>query len=191
MLGAAGDMSNRCLRQGNDYNELIRVGEGLLAELNKETVERKLEIEDVTVESYQFKETYITTKEQRQAQLDNIYYQIEHATTPDLKRVFNSALKHALMYPDGGEFVLDVKGQIVRMGDLEICTMPAELFSCFGLELKKAMNVKCPVFWGYSNYSVGYLYNKEEAGLSFESAATNIPSGAAETLIEMLKEKVK
>lgn len=191
MLGAAGDMSNRCLRQGNDYHELIRVGEGLLEELNKETAERKLNMDEFQVDSYQFKETYVTTKAQRQAQIDNIHHQIEKAATADLKRVFNSALRHAMMNPDGGTFVLDVKGQVLRMGDLEICTMPAELFSCFGLEIKQAMQVKCPVFWGYSNYSVGYLYNKEEAGLSFESAATNIPVGATEEIVAMLKEKVK
>jgi hypothetical protein len=66
--------------------------------------------------------------------------------------------------------------------------MPAELFSCFGLKIKSAMKVKCPVFWGYSNYSVGYLYNKEEAGLSFESAATNIPVGIPEKIVEYLCE---
>ena len=191
MLGAAGDMSNRCLRQGNDYAELVRVGEGLLHTLDEKTEERKLEVDEIAVESYQFKETYVTTKQQRQAQIENIQYQLEHATTADLKRVFGSAMKHAMMKPDGGTFVLDLKGVIVRMGDIEICTMPAELFSCFGLDIKSAMTVKCPVFWGYSNYSVGYLYNREEAGLSFESAATDIPAGAAEEITEMLKEKVK
>ncbi len=104
--------------------------------------------------------------------------------------MFRSALDHALAEPDGGSFDLDVKGLIIHLGDIEICTLPGELFSCLGLEIKSAMDVKCPIYWGYSNYSVGYLYNKEEAGLSFESAATNIPVGASEALVDYLKELV-
>lgn len=191
MVGAAGDMSNRCTRQGNTYGELIRVGEGLLSRMDMKVEERCLNVDQITVEPYQFKETYITTKEMRQAQIDKINQQIKEAKTADLKRVFNSALSHALAEPNGTTFNMDLKGTIIRMGDLEICTMPAELFSRFGLEIKQAMPVKCPVFWGYSNYSVGYLYYKEEAGLSFESAATNIPVGVSEKITEYVCEKVK
>lgn len=191
MLGAAGDMSNRCCRQGNDYNELVRVGEGLLSRMAINVPEEKLNIDRIEVESYQFKETYVTTKEERQKQIENIKEKIANAPTADLRRVFGSALEHAAAEPDGGEFTMDVKGVIIRLGDIEICTMPAELFSCFGLEIKKSMPVKCPIFWGYSNYSVGYLYNKEEAGKSFESAATNIPVGVPEEITAMLCERVK
>ncbi len=38
MMGAAGDMGNRCLRQGNTYEELIRVGDGLLSTIFAETI---------------------------------------------------------------------------------------------------------------------------------------------------------
>jgi len=190
MLGAAGDMSNRCTRQGNTYEELIRVGEGLLSRMDMKTEETELQVHNVTVEKYQYLKTFVTTPEERHAQIENIRTQIENAKTADLKRVFNSALEHALMEPDGGTFVLDLNGVIIRMGDIEICTMPAELFSCFGLQIKAAMPVKCPVFWGYSNYSVGYLYNKEETGKSFESAATNIAPGTPEDITEFLCAKV-
>jgi hypothetical protein len=191
MIGAAGDMSNRCTRQGNAYDELIRVGEGLLSRLDESTEAQKLSVDSISVDTYQFKETYVTTKEQRQQQIANIHKQIEEAKTADLKRVFNSALSRAMLNPDGNTFEMDVKGSILRMGDMEICTMPAELFSVLGLQIKAAMPVKCPVFWGYSNYSVGYLYNIEEAGLSFESAATDIPAGVPEKIVEFLCKKVK
>lgn len=191
MVGAAGDMSNRCTRQGNTYDELIRVGEGLLSRMDMKVEEKALKIDEIKVEPYQFKETFVTTKEMRQAQIEKIKKQIEEAKTADLKRVFNSALSHALMEPNGTTYIMDLKGTVIRMGDLEICTMPAELFSRFGLEIKQAMTVKCPVFWGYSNYSVGYLYYKEEAGLSFESAATNIPVGIPEKITEYVCTKVK
>ncbi|MBR0138468.1 MAG: hypothetical protein IJM15_08655 [Erysipelotrichaceae bacterium] len=190
MLGASGDMSNRCTRQGNTYDELIRVGEGLLARFDMKTDETKLNLQKITTDTYQYLKTFVTTREERQLQIANIRKQIAEAPTPDLRRVFGSALEHAEREPDGGSFTMDVKGSIYRLGDLEIVTMPAELFSCFGLQIKAAMPVKCPVFWGYSNYSVGYLYNKEEAGKSFESAATNIPAGVPEEISKHVCSKV-
>ena len=191
MLGAAGDMSNRVTRQGNTYDELIRVGEGLLARMDMKTEERELHLHDFTTSTYRYDKVFVTTKEERQAQIANIRKNIEEAKTDDQRRVFNDALRHALMEPDGGSFEMDVQGSVWRMGDLEIVTMPAELFSCLGLQIKAAMGVKCPVFWGYSNFSVGYLYNKEEAGKSFESAATNIPVGVPEEVTEYVCEAVK
>lgn len=191
MLGAAGDMSNRCCRQGNDFAELKRVSEGILARMDMKVEETKLNLSNLTVTPYQFKETYVTTREERQAQIANIKHRIETAPTDDLRRVFNSALSHAVLEPDGGEFTMDLKGVVVSMGDIKVATMPAELFNRFGLEIKKAMNVTCPIFWGYSNYSVGYLYYKEEAGLSFESAATNIPVGVPEAISEFVCQKVQ
>ena len=191
MLGAAGDMSNRCTRQGNTYDELIRVGEGLLSRMDLRTEERELTIDRLETDTYQYKKTFITTRDERQQQIANIKKQIAEAPTADLRRVFGSALEHAEREPNGTTYIMDVKGSIWRMGDVEIVTMPAELFSCFGLQIKKAMPVACPIFWGYSNYSVGYLYNKEEAGKSFESAATNIPVGVPEDITACVCEKVR
>lgn len=191
MVGAAGDMSNRCCRQGNDFAELKRVGEGLLSRMDLYTEEIKLNIREMEIERYQFKETYVTTKEQRQKQIADIHEKIKNAPTADLRRVFNSALDHAMMDPEGCEFVMDLQGSVIKMGDIKILTMPAELFSTFGIQIKKAMGVSCPIFWGYSNYSVGYLYNKEEAGNSFESASTNIPCGVPEQITQMCIDLVK
>lgn len=191
ILQAAGDMGNRCFRKGNDYRELIRIGDGLLKQMEHIAVEEKLAVNQIQVQTYQYKDTYVTTKAQRQKQITHIKEQISRAENEDVKRVFQSALEFAEKQREGGTFVMNVKGTILRMGDMEIVTMPAELFSCFGLAIKQAMDVKYPMFWGYSNYSVGYLYNKEEAGLTFESAATNIPAGVTEKICEYLCELVK
>ena len=75
------------------------------------------------------------------------------------------------------------------MNDVFILTIPAELFSRFGLEIKQAMAAVCPIVWGYSNYSVGYLVDRAEYGRSFESAAGSIPEGTTEEIVaEILNE---
>lgn len=73
------------------------------------------------------------------------------------------------------------------MVDLKILTVPAELFSRFGVQLKEAMNCVCPICWCYSNYNVSYLGNKEDYGASFETAASDIPIGTTEKIVEELK----
>ena len=72
-----------------------------------------------------------------------------------------------------------------------ILTIPAELFSRFGLEIKQAMSAVCPIVWGYSNYSVGYLVDREEYGRSFESAASSIPEGTTEQIVAEILDAVR
>ena len=79
----------------------------------------------------------------------------------------------------------------VDMGDLRFFVIPAELFSRFGMQIKQAMNCKCPILWGYCNYSVGYLGNKEDYGASFETAASDIPIGTTEKIVEEIVEFIK
>lgn len=190
MLGAAGDMSNRLYRQGHDYKELMRVSEGILAQLKVKVPEVKLQLSDVQVEPYQWQEVFCVSKEQRLKQIEEIKMKIEQAPNADLKRVFTSALAFASNAMDETEFNFDCKGTIIRMHDLEIITMPAELFCQFGLKLKAACKAPHALFWGYSNYSVGYLYDAPSVGTTFESAATSIPAGTTEKIIDFIQEKL-
>ena len=69
--------------------------------------------------------------------------------------------------------------------------IPAELFSRFGVEIKKAMNCKCPILWGYCNYSVGYLGNIDDYGNSFETSASDIPVGTTEKIVSEIVKLIK
>lgn len=187
MLGAAGDMSNRLYRQGHDYAELLRVQAGIMAQLNIKVKETELSLDELVVEKYRYHDVFHVSHEDRQKQIKEIQHKIDTAPNEDLKRVFTSALLFATNASDQTDFDFDCEGTIIRMNDIMIVTMPAELFNQFGTELKNAMPCLCPIFWGYSNYSVGYLYNQESQGTSFESAATTIPAGTTEKIIAQIK----
>lgn len=137
--------------------------------------------------TFHFEETYYPEKAKKQAQYDEIAQKIEAAKTFDEKKVYSSALAIAKNGLECKPFHLDLNSVYLEMVDLKILTVPAELFSRFGVQLKEAMNCVCPICWCYSNYNVSYLGNKEDYGASFETAASDIPIGTTEKIVEELK----
>ena len=123
--------------------------------------------------------------ERLQAEIEK-KYGIPPERTFDEKKVYTSALALAKRGLECKPFVLDLVCRYWDLGDLKIMTIPAELFSRFGVQLKQAMGAKCPICWCYSNYSVGYLGNIEDYGASFETAASDIPQGTTEKIVERM-----
>lgn len=185
MIGAAGDVSNRLYRQGNDVKELWRIGKEMMSQVLA-AQEQELILHAPIVRTFHFKETYYPEKSKKQAQYDEILQKVENAKTFDEKKVYTSALALARNGLECQPFCLDLICHYVDLGDLRYITIPAELFSCFGLELKKAMDAPCSICWCYNNYNVGYLGNREDYGASFETAASDIPPGTAEKIVKQM-----
>ena len=184
MQGAAGDISNRLYRQGNDYAELIRVGEGILEQWFKQDDYSSLTMDHLVKTTYDFKQTFYPDMDQKRQRVNDIQLKIDTAKTFDEKKVYTSALAAAKANVDINEYTLDLHCVIYKMDDVCILSIPAELFNQFGVAIKKAMAVPCPIIWGYSNYSVGYLVDQEEYGRSFESACSDIPKGTTELIVD-------
>lgn len=80
-------------------------------------------------------------------------------------------------------FHLDAKAALIQAGKLQLFVFPGELGSKFGIQLKAA----CPdlgLVCGYTNGYYEYFLPREEYGLSFETAESQIPKGEPEKLIE-------
>lgn len=185
MIGAAGDMSNRLYRQGNDAKELARVGKEMMDQVIA-GAEREIAVHTLKSRTFHYKETFYPDREKKQKQCDEIQKRIENAATFDEKKVYSSALAVAKASLDCKPFTLDLECRYLDMGDLKVMTIPAELFSRFGLRLKEAMGAACPICWCYSNYSVGYLGNIEDYGASFETSCSDIPAGTTEKIVEQM-----
>lgn len=190
-VGAAGDMSNRLYRQGNDLAELNRVGKEMMDQVFAKIRPKRLTLTKPVVKTYRFSETYYPEKAKKQAQYEAIQEKIKNARTFDEKKVYSSALAVAKAGLACEPFRLDLVCRYIDMGALKIFTIPAELFSRFGLRLKKEMGGACAFVWCYSNYSAGYLGNKEDYGASFETASSNIPVGTTERIVEEMLAFVK
>ena len=191
IIGAAGDMSNRLYRKGNDENELNRVGKEMMDQVFAKDKFVELSLHEPKIYNFNYQDTFYPDKDAKQKQYDEILAKVNNAKNFDEKKVFSSALAMAKKGLECKPFDLDMECYYVDMGDLRFFVIPAELFSRFGIQIKEAMNCKCPILWGYCNYSVGYLGNKEDYGASFETAASDIPIGTTEKIVEEIVEFIK
>jgi len=191
MVGAAGDMSNRLFRQGNDKAELERVGTEMMKQVFDEKKEIRLQVTKAEISTYRFSEIFYLNPESKKQQYDSIKEKIENARNFDEKKVYSSALAVVKSRMSNDSFSLDLVCRYIDMGDLKVLTVPAELFSRFGMRLKQEMGGKCPICWCYCDYSAGYLGNKEDYGNSFETACSDIPSGTTERIVEEMSLFIK
>ena len=191
IIGAAGDMSNRLYRQGNDENELERVGKKMMDQVFASDNFKELSLNAPKITPFNYHDTFYPDKALKQKQYDEILAKVNNAKNFDEKKVFTSALGMAKKGLECKPFVLDMECYYVDMHDLCFFVIPAELFSRFGIKIKQAMNCKCPILWGYCNYSVGYLGNREDYGASFETAASSIPIGTTEKIVDEIVEMIK
>ena len=184
MQGAAGDTSNRLYRKGNDYDELRRVGDGILEQFFRIKDHEKLKIDKPVVRDYSFKATFSTPLDVKMKRVEEIEAKIANARNFDEKKVYTSSLAVAKRSLAIEKTDFDLECTLIKMGDIFILAIPAELFARFGLMIKEKMKVRCPVIWGYANYSVAYLVDEEEYGRSFESACSDVPKGTTEKIVD-------
>ncbi len=80
-------MSNRHYRQGNDLNELNRVGNEMMSQVFYENrTVKKLNITKPKVNLYRYHEVYQPELENKQKQYDEIKFKVENAKTYDEKK---------------------------------------------------------------------------------------------------------
>lgn len=185
--GAQGDVSNRQYREGNDEVELDRVSKGILSQ-----VIEKIELSEVFVDSIDVKEFKFAFE----SELDHDRYKKEIEETKitllrndlpfDQRKVLSSGiavLNEKLKMTERKLITLDT--YIVSIGGITIFTIPGELFSKFGIQIKKRIGSKALIF-GLTNYSNGYLIDLNEYGKNYESMTTLIPKGTIEKYIDEL-----
>lgn len=186
MQGAAGDMSNRNYRQGHDAKELARTGEGILAQLFESEELAPLSLDKPAVEPYHWEISYPVDKEA----LKNLQLQIRQQMAAE-----ENYDKHKILL--SSDYAIDLKlkkeeittsfdAAIIRLGDVEICKQPGELFSRFGMKIKAASKAKLPLIWGYADDYGGYLADEGEYGKTYESIMSPMPKGAAEEITDDL-----
>jgi hypothetical protein len=187
MQGACGDMGNRQYRQGNDERELWRVRDEIMKQIdgwNKTEVPMHLAADSVKTMEYTVCYTY--DKDEIAAQIEADQKKLETAVSEDEKKLLWSGLRKLKGKMKDGGVNQTLKSVIFHLGDLEIVTIPGELFSTFGMQIKEKMKAPMRIVWGYANYSAGYIVEKDEFGKGYESMATPFPKGEAEVYVEKL-----
>lgn len=184
ILGAAGNMSNRCCRQGDDYQELIRIGDGILGLFDSSQEQHKLILDLKEIRRYSFLKEIVIDKESKEKQISRICDYMKKLHDEKMINTCHSSIDKIKDRKEEKKKLL-IEGTLFDLGDMMICTIPAELFCELGIKIKEKMNKKLSTVWCYSNYSIGYLYTKESCGKSIESLASEIPYGVSEEVTDL------
>jgi len=79
---------------------------------------------------------------------------------------------------------IDMNCEIFNLGDLQIVTVPGELNSKLGLQIKAASSKKHCMVIGYANGSVGYIVDEKGFEKDYHEAnSTKIPKGEGEKYV--------
>ena len=187
MQGACGDMGNRQYRRGNDEAELWRVRDEIMEQISRfNKDERPMELKPIQVKTSEYTVRHRYDVQNLKAQIEENEKKLEAASGEDERKLLWSGLRHMKRKLEAGGVDVTLRSVIFRLGDLDLVTIPGELFSTFGLQIKAAMSAPMRIVWGYANYSAGYIVEKQEYGKGYESMQTPFPQGEAELYIKRI-----
>ena len=184
VVGAAGDCSNRCYRQSQDFDELEREVAGLAPAIAGIEAAEPVELGPIRYQTvfHTIHHDMGFVHQDVQAEKDGLLAELaagcdaaraEHIAT----RMVDLDRRLAIH-----EFHLDAKGWVIDLGGLQVLAFPGELGSAFGLQLREAAP-KPMILAGYCNGYYEYFLPAAEYGLSFETQGSPIPRGEPEKLI--------
>ena len=186
IVGAAGDCSTRATRQGNDFNELQRVAQGMAEEISKIEVNEKLELEFERIASTEHHVRYPIDHKEVQRIIDANEEELKTCQDFDRRKILNSMMSGLRRKLTMDEARADWFADTLRLKDIEIVVSPCELASKFGKEIKRLSPAKCCLIFGYTNGRGSYLFPKEYYGLTFETISSGIPAEEVENYINKI-----
>jgi len=191
MQGAAGDMSNRNYRQGNDPRELKRVGSGIVEQMfDGEEGYKRLIFALPSVEKYNYYREYDIDLAEWQQRREKLVQALETETNFDKNKILQSSLFAVDMKINQFHITADYNASIIRMGDFVVCKMPGELFARFGMQIKEASPAPLTVIWGYADDYAGYMPDEGEYGITYESMMSPLPKGGTEEITKEICEMI-
>lgn len=144
MQGACGDMGNRQYRQGNDEKELWRVRDEIINQLDILGQEEKpLKLRTEKTDTMEYRICHIYDKKELESQIEADQKKLDNTSDEDQKKLLWSGICHLKQKMARGQVDISLCSQFFRLGDLEIATVPGELFSTFGMAMKEHMRASC------------------------------------------------
>ncbi|MGN0372363.1 MAG: hypothetical protein ACI4F3_06060 [Enterocloster sp.] len=185
MQGACGDMGNRQYRRGNDEKELWRVRDEIMEQVDRfgET-EIPMDLKPVEIRTSQYTVRHQYDRDAIRVQIEEDQKKLDAAVTEDDRKLLWSGIRHLKRKMEAGGVDVTLRSVIFHLGDLDVVTIPGELFSAFGLQIKEKLAAPMKIIWGYANYSAGYIVEKDEFGKGYESMSTPFPQGEAELYVQ-------
>lgn len=189
IIGAAGDSSNRGFRQGTDFAELERVTKGCAEIISNISIETPLSLKFqehafITHRVHYSPEVNIGETHKK---INELEVELDMAESFDDKKVYRDRIRALNRKLSLKEVDVTLFSTIVKLNDLEIITIPGELGSRYGQDLKSHSKAKCCLICGYTNGHYGYLLQPEVYGMSFETLGSRYRSSDVENYVNNIK----
>lgn len=191
-MSSAGDVSNRNFRQGNDFNELKRVSNGVYDQIKSIQVDKEIVLSNPSIEIIDHRICYNNKKyfELYERQLKDVNEVLKLTENPLVIKLKESEKKKLEIKLTKDKVDFHVISKVIKLGDLSIITFPGELVSKFGIELKDKAPGKCSILMTCADNHLGYFVEKEYYWTIYETIASYIPKGEVEKIVEEIKEKL-
>ena len=188
--GEAGDVSPRLVKRGVDWNECIRYGEGIAAQLTESKHPCRLEVPSISVQSLILPidytprtNAYLLEKQQELKEelktLEPDSNRAHRIATCYLRDVEDKLAQEHLHY--------EPECLIVDFGSFRIVTVPCEIDTVLGKRIRE-YDEKPTLLCAYANGFHYYAVNRQEYGIVFESFNTYFPYGAADAMVDEILE---
>jgi len=184
--GAEGDISNRHTRISSDVHEMKRVHEKLSSQFPLKLTWSPVE-NSLSFVQRQFTFKTLLQKDRMRSMIEDNDRMLQSETNLDkikLLNASNTVLKAYLSRPTEGE--INVEYNILKIGHLVLCFIPMELFSSHYLDLKSNLSNEL-IIVGLSNFSIGYLVDREAYGSTYEGMTSPLPWNEIERFLDQLR----
>ena len=203
--GSAGDVSTRFTRREQTIKEVKRFGSIMAAKVV--TLLNEIEYDSSNSKNLKTEQLKLTLSFKNYPSLEELNSEIKEKKIrlEKLKkndpekgelRIAKTDLQGALVQKKFASIIKElennIKINICNIGNIVIITIPGELFSKLGMEIKKCSPFKETIVATYSNGYIGYIPDKnayEEKG--YESLSTPLKKGFGEIIVENICKKVK
>ncbi len=189
-MGAAGDISNRQYRQGDDFLELERCSSGIADQINKNDMFEKIEFNHISRKDieYQIKYNNEPNFPVFELMVKDLEISLANEKLSDVDRKLKAtSLKQFKAKLQEPKVDYTVRVKVYDFGGLRIVTFGGELSSKFGMELKKSVGSKVMIITCVDDHT-GYFIEEEKYGLYYETIATKTPKGVPEIIVSRIKE---
>ncbi|MGN1398482.1 MAG: hypothetical protein ACI4WG_00570 [Erysipelotrichaceae bacterium] len=190
--GNAGDMGNRQYRTGQDFGDLQLAADHLANQIyRKHSDFVKINLAKVRHQSVKYLAKFTLDASIYDSKIARYEKMLETETDLTQRKVMLSGIagfkrKQAL---GSGYREFEMTAELYQLGDLVLVTIPGELGSILGLQIKNQLSKgKKVILWGYSNDNdLGYMVDREAYQLECqETNVTKWPMGVPEEYVNAI-----
>lgn len=186
--GEGGDTSTRLTKQAGDWNETVRIGEGVAGQIVEPNAPQALTLSSVSITEVPYTVDYVPAEDD--------YLQVKKTELEERLKTLDPESKEALLI--SACFLVDVEEKLAQtriyyemssfiydFGALRLVTFPGEIDTRLAKQLRTADDKPTFVI-AYTNGFHYYAVNKDEYGHNHESYNSRFPYGGAEQFIDKI-----